>query len=234
MKRICKYCGKEYDGDPGSTACPECAERVKKSVVRIRTCTVCGREFPGYPSSRYCPECGAERKREVNAKCKRMGPRRPLGSMDKCAVCGKEYVVKSGLQKYCPECAHEAIRAADRKKSIEWNRKNTTPERRKAERKIAAAEIECVVCGKKFVPTSRTTTCSDACRGLLAKRNYAEWENQNRDRRNQYQRERIKAKEAAMSPEEYRAYREKINKRWLENEKKRKLRQNENGGTNND
>jgi len=37
-----------------------------------------------------------------------------------------------------------------------------------------------------------------------------------------------------MSPEEYRTYREKINKRWLENEKKRKLRQNENGGTNND
>lgn len=234
MKRICKYCGKEYDGDSGSSACSECAERVKKSVVRIRVCRECGREFPGGPRARYCPDCRAERRRKSDARHKRSGTQRPLGSMDKCTVCGKEYVVKSGLQKYCPECAHEAVRSIDRKQSIEWQQKNTTPERRKAERKTAAAEIECVVCGKKFVPTSRTTTCSDACRGLLAKRNCAEWEKQNRDRRNQYQRERINAKGAAMSPEEYRAYREKINNRWRENEKKRKLRQNENGGTDND
>ena len=25
MRRICKYCGKEYDGDPGSSCCPDCA-----------------------------------------------------------------------------------------------------------------------------------------------------------------------------------------------------------------
>lgn len=234
MKRICKYCGKEYDGDSGSSACQECAERVKKSVVRIRVCRECGREFPGGPRAWYCPDCRAERRREAGARHKRSGTQRPLGSMDKCAVCGKEYVVKSGVQKYCPECAHEAVRSIDRKQSIEWNRENTTPEQRKTQKKAASAEIECAVCGKKFVPTSRTTTCSDDCRKLLAKRRRAEYERKNREYRAQYHRDRIKAKEAAMSPEEYRAYREKINKRWLENEKKRKLRQNENGGTNND
>lgn len=234
MKRICKYCGKEYDGDSGSSACSECAERVKKSVVRIRMCTVCGREFPGYPSSRYCPECREERKREQKNRYNQNRPERPLGSIDRCSICGRNYVVKAGTQKYCPECSHEAIRRKDRKKSLEWNRENTTPEQRKTERKSAAAQIECVICGKKFTPTSRTIACSDDCRKLLAKKRRAEYERKNREYRNQYRKDRIKAKEAAMSPEEYREYREKINKRWLENERKRKLRQNENGGTNND
>lgn len=234
MKRICKYCGKTYEGDPGSSACPECAERVKKSVVRIRVCTVCGREFPGYPSSRYCPECRAERKREQKRRYNRGSSERPLGSIDKCSVCGKDYVVKAGTQKYCPKCSHEAIREKDREKSLKWNRENTTPEQRKTERKSASAEIECVICGKRFVPTSRTAVCSDDCRKQLIKQRQAEYERKSREYRNQYHKDRIKVKEAAMSPEEYRAYREKINKRWRENEKKRKLRQNENGGTNND
>lgn len=234
MKRICKYCGKEYDGDPGSSACPECAERVKKSVVRSRVCRQCGREFPGGPRAWYCPECRAERQRETSARCKRSGAQRPLGSMDKCAVCGKEYVVKSGLQKYCPECAHEAVRSIDRKQSIEWQQKNTTPEQRKAQRKAATAEIECVICGKMFTPSSSAITCSKECSKRLAQRNHASFEAKNHERRLQYQRERIKKKKTAMSPEEYQTYRDGINERARGDYQKRKLRQNENGGTNND
>lgn len=234
MKRICKYCNKEYDGDPGSSACPECAEHVKKSVMRIRVCRECGREFLGGPRAWYCPECRAERQRETNARCKRSGAQRPLGSVDKCAVCGKEYVVKSGLQKYCPECAREAVRSIDRKQSIEWQQKNTTPEQRKTQRKAATAEIKCVICGKMFVPTFTSLTCSKECSKRLAQRNHASFEAKNHERRLQYQRERAKRKKAAMSPEEYRAYREKINKKAREYREKRKLAEKENGETGND
>lgn len=34
MKRICKYCGKTYEGDPGSSACPECVGERKKTTIR--------------------------------------------------------------------------------------------------------------------------------------------------------------------------------------------------------
>lgn len=39
-------------------------------------------------------------------------------------MCGKEYVVNSARQKYCPECAPEAIRAVDRPQSIRWNQEH--------------------------------------------------------------------------------------------------------------
>lgn len=33
MKKICKYCGATYDGDPGSSACPDCvaARKARKN-----------------------------------------------------------------------------------------------------------------------------------------------------------------------------------------------------------
>ena len=46
---------------------------------------------------------------------------RPLGSIDKCVRCGAEYVVKSARQKYCPDCAYEGVREADRPMSRAWN-----------------------------------------------------------------------------------------------------------------
>lgn len=234
MKRICKYCGKEYEGDPGSSACRECAERVKKAVVRTRVCRQCEKTFQGGPRAWYCPDCRQERKREADARHYRTGTQRPLGSMDKCTVCGKEYVVKSWRQKYCPDCAAEASREVDRKQSAEWSRNNTTPERRKEERKAAAAPIPCAICGKLFIPSTVAITCSPECSKRLAQRNQASFEAKNHERRVQYHRERIRRKKAAMSPEEYRAYREKINKQARENYKKRKLCKTEDGGTTND
>ena len=52
-------------------------------------------------------------------------------------------------------------------------------------------------------------------------------EKRNRESRNQYHRERIAAKVAAMTPEEYKAYRAAINARARENYQKRKEKENE-------
>lgn len=75
-------------------------------VVKDRICKQCGKTFPGGPRAWYCPECRSERKKQQAAiRRQRPGPNRPLGSIDHCVVCGKEYVVKGGMQKYCEDCA---------------------------------------------------------------------------------------------------------------------------------
>ena len=99
LKRICKYCGKTYEGDPGSSACPECVQKNNRTTIRQRVCSVCGATFMAGPSSKFCPACLAERKREQAARRRRTGTLRPIGSVDKCLSCGQEYIVTGGKQK---------------------------------------------------------------------------------------------------------------------------------------
>ena len=90
-------------------------------VVKDRVCRQCGAAFSGGPRAWYCPACRSERQREQNRRHKAKGPDRLLGSTDICTVCGKPYVVRSSRQKYCPDCAYEAVRAVDRPASRAWN-----------------------------------------------------------------------------------------------------------------
>ena len=113
-------------------------------VVKTRTCRQCGASFDGGPRAWYCPTCRAERKREATARYRGKGRKadRPIGSTDKCVVCGTEYVVKCARQKYCPGCAYEAVRAVDRPASRAWNQahKDTYYPDRNARRKAARRE----------------------------------------------------------------------------------------------
>lgn len=227
MKKICKYCGAGYDGDPGSSACPDCVRKQRQTSIRQRICRQCGIEFPGGPRAWYCPECRRVRKQEASRRNKANGSARPLGSTDQCEICGADYVVASGSQRYCPACAPDAVRAIDRQQSIAWNQTNTTPEQRRRTRKAAAAKVPCVVCGKLFVPTDPSITCSPECRRRNQALKCAAWEKANREARNQYHLARIKAKEAAMSPEEHKAYRDAINARARANYQKRKEKKND-------
>ena len=95
-------------------------------VVKPRICRQCGAVFDGGPRAWYCPACRLVRSREADARKRKKGRKaaRPLGGIDKCTVCGKEYVVKSGRQKYCPDCAYEAVRKVDRPASRAWNQAN--------------------------------------------------------------------------------------------------------------
>ena len=92
-------------------------------VVKPRICRQCGAVFDGGPRAWYCPSCRRERAKESNRRKRAKGRKadRPIGSTDNCVRCGKEYVVRSSRQKYCPDCAYEGVREADRPMSRAWN-----------------------------------------------------------------------------------------------------------------
>lgn len=173
--RNCKRCGKLYETDrPGTYLCPACsAEAKKKTVIRNRVCRQCGVSFPGGPRAWYCPSCRAERRREADKRHKRTGSARLLGSTDTCQRCGKEYIVESGLQKYCKECAvaavGETVRAHKRAYNAD-NREalNAHKQAMRQDRKV------CVICGKVFDADTATVTCSSACADALKKRRQEE------------------------------------------------------------
>lgn len=99
-----------------------------------RTCKECGRIFIGGPRAWYCPDCREIRRIERERKYRIYGNNRKLGDIDYCQNCGKEYIICSGLQKYCPACKVDAIfplplyTVRNQKRRENW--KNRTPERR--------------------------------------------------------------------------------------------------------
>ena len=163
MKRICKYCGVEFDGDPGSISCPACAQDHKKSTLRARTCRQCGTVFAGGPRAWYCPSCRHERKKESDRSYKKRGAERLIGSIDRCIICGKDYVVNGSRQRYCKDCAPSAIKSRDSESSLKYYYDNIDVDERRITRQQSSAPIKCAWCGKLFVPTTRAITCSPEC-----------------------------------------------------------------------
>lgn len=98
-----------------------------KSVnnLRPRTCRECGVNFDGGPRAWYCPRCRAERQAQQNREYKqrkKMGNVRVIGQKYPCEICGKMYVLSSGLQRYCADCAKEHLKEVDNMQSREWNK----------------------------------------------------------------------------------------------------------------
>lgn len=232
MLRKCQKCGKEFSGRSDSLLCRECASASIHNVIRIRTCQRCGTNFDGYPGSKFCPDCGIIQKKEHNKKYrerKKKGTVRKLGGTDSCEKCGKEYTVTGGLQKYCPDCAEEAIRENDRAKSREWNAANLDYNQRREDRQRSTAYIKCLICGKEFQPNEGSPlTCSPECAKKLKTQNHAEWEAKNRGQRREYQKNRYRDKIEAMTDEERAEYRRKTNEKARENYKKRKEKKKSN------
>lgn len=190
--RICKYCGKTYDGEPGTTCCKACAGIVKRSVMRERTCKQCGQTFSGGPRAWYCPTCRMERKKEADRRAKAQKHKRALGSTDKCEICGKEYTVMSSRQRYCKDCAADAVKMVDREQGKEYYHATKDVDGRRKQRQDGTAPIKCVICGKPFIPVSPAKTCSATCAAELHKRSVSFWEKSHRSERNDYKREKRK------------------------------------------
>ena len=224
MKRQCLGCGAVFEGRPDSTLCPACAKKSKDSIHwRMRTCRECGSSFLGGPRAWYCPSCRAERKRAQAKAYKKHGPARPLGSTDICPICGREYIVTGGLQKYCPDCAPAAIAAVDREQSRRWNREHIDLTAQREARQAATAEIPCVICGKTFRPNGGSpVTCSPACAAEYRRRQGAIYQREHREELSRKDAERHRDKINAMTPEELAAYRETVNAKARENYRKRK------------
>ena len=145
----CIVCGKLFQGRPDQTKCEDCIAIARATTLRPRVCRQCGSTFDGGPRAWYCPTCRAERQRVRNAAQRKTGARRPLGSIDKCVVCGKEYVVEAGLQKYCKDCAPEAIRAIDRETARQhYKEDKATRQRHNAE--WYSAHREEILARKKY------------------------------------------------------------------------------------
>jgi hypothetical protein len=88
-----------------------------------------------------------------------MGLVRPLGSMDKCVICGRDYVVTGSPQRYCPDCAPDAIRAVDTVQGLAYYYANVdqiNPPRMLSRRKGSCA---CVICGEMYESPTRSVTC---------------------------------------------------------------------------
>lgn len=163
-KRACQVCGKPFYGSTDHHYCPLCA-KVKKldTFVKIRTCQDCKVEFYGGPRSKRCPDCAYKAKQETGKRHKKTGAKRPLGSIDKCVICGAEYTVVSGRQKYCSD-------ACQRKGVLEWKRvhkrgydKASGQDIKKIDRRKQTQKI-CVYCLRPFASDKPTNTCSDYCR----------------------------------------------------------------------
>ena len=76
-------------------------------------------------------------------------------------ICGGEYVICSGRQKYCPKCAPDAVREIDRAQANCWNAEHDY--RAKRHETPRRGVKVCVVCGREIVPGTPTVTCSPEC-----------------------------------------------------------------------
>lgn len=93
---------------------------------------------------------------------------RKIGSTDICQRCGKPYIVKGGLQKYCPECAPVVLKEKTEPTKRAWtaNYREQNPDHKKNMQKNRTI---CVVCGKTFTAVDRSNACSPECLAILKK-----------------------------------------------------------------
>lgn len=167
VERICQSCGKTYVGARYSHYCSACAAKIKSNVMADRICKDCGATFSGGPRAMRCPVC-----REIARRSRpRKPPMRSLGSTDLCERCGKEYIVESGRQKYCPNCQRAA--------SLEWQRNHKIGYGQRADVRTKKQEKRdnqmkvCKYCQRPFRATTNTIYCSDYCKKEQVKYNQA-------------------------------------------------------------
>lgn len=88
--RVCKQCGRRFEGGPRARFCNDCKiERKKANQMRFR-------------------------------QRKRLGAIRKMGEMGICQRCGETFTTRSGNQKYCPSCRDEAYKEVDRQQSLDY------------------------------------------------------------------------------------------------------------------
>lgn len=171
-KRICKNCGAAFEVPTGKTAylCEECAKKSKENtIIRERVCKICGASFMGYPRSFFCPDCNEKRKKQQKKIYNQRKPTRPLGSADICKACGKQYIVNSGRQKYCPDCAAEQVNKNIRARKREYMKQNEE-KARNLKKDTRGKRYVCAICGKEFEKHTSEVTCSAECQKEYARR----------------------------------------------------------------
>lgn len=129
----------------------------KKSQIKV--CPNCKKIYVGQRQQKFC----SEKCKKENRKNERTN--RKSGDESICAMCGRLYVLRHGLQKYCPECAKERARAASKKQREKFSngrRKEylqcdvsiigPLPEMNRSRKK-------CIICGDEFEGFSNSKYC---------------------------------------------------------------------------
>ena len=167
MEVRCRDCGRifaiTYDKQ---LCCPDCTARHKSTTIAVRSCRACGASFPGGPRARCCPDCRLERRRRADRAYYRRrlhGETRPLGSTDRCTLCGRDYVVGSSRQRYCPDCAPAEYRRLDAEASRAYIRDHGITQKVSEQYRAARIPIPCTVCGAPFIPNNQSHKCPN-CR----------------------------------------------------------------------
>lgn len=159
--------------------------RGPKTSLGTRVCRQCGNKFLGGPRAWYCPECREDRRRESDKKHKRIGTQRPLGSIDHCIKCGKEYVVTSARQIYCPDCAPLAVTEVDRKQALERYADVKDVENPARNEKRRVGQKFCALCGKPIPtngPSKYCPECGAKIKKELQKGAHHKWYLQNKEK----------------------------------------------------
>lgn len=147
------------------------------TTLAKRTCRQCGAEFMGGPRAWYCPDCRMIRRKEAKARYrqnKRAGKSIVIGqTIGRCEICGKEFIYQSARQRYCPDCAPEAVKKVDREQSRGWlGRAVEKYGQQYMDDHNAAKRIDrdtCVICGKRLPEGHhyRRRLCDDCRRNRL-------------------------------------------------------------------
>lgn len=144
IKRICKYCGKEFESNGKVFCSSECHT---KNVIKNHTfiCATCGASFYSkYYKQKYCSrECEYESLRTADRE-------------HTCIACGKDFIRPQRTGDACRFCSREC--AFEYKSNISRHKK------------YSARIRKCGRCEKIFfINGSVSKYCSDACRKSAAK-----------------------------------------------------------------
>ena len=123
----------------------------------VHACSECGELFVGTPHSKYCPDCARIHRNAVTAKWRTQGPKRKLGSIDKCEACGKEYIVEGGKQRYCKACCDAEIVSNTKERKKKKYAENGPDKTNYPKTRV------CPSCGLPFSLAGSKKYCSEEC-----------------------------------------------------------------------
>lgn len=182
MTKKCEICGAELPKRHQrycSVACQRKAQSARKrnntgrsnanpDMLWTSTCMDCGATFRRPIKCIRCAECQHKIKLKKWHEWKKNGSKRLLGSKDICKNCGAEYIVQSGMQRYCKNCAeammNKNIRAHKRAYAAGQRADPEKSAEIKYRKRLVPTPIICKWCGAEFYNSHGACYCSSECR----------------------------------------------------------------------
>ncbi len=96
--------------------------------LNVFVCQICGNEFQTKANhAKFCPNCRLQAQLERNKTHQHnalMGKTKTVGSEQTCPICGKNYILIKGSQKYCADCQKKQAIKSSVKSVSEYNKQN--------------------------------------------------------------------------------------------------------------